>query len=185
MQLQALVEHLVLLLGRPPLDHRAVRRVELAVDEGVDRMLEQRATEQRLGLALGELEARVLEIGERLAEGFALLHIGRRLLDAFFHIGDRRHGHDEAFFRQARHKLIEAASFDAAQAGFPAAPSTSSKNSSDESCALQPIFFRLRAAMKALRLLGLQEEEAHALWRRRRDRSSPRRRSGRRPGRSK
>ena len=52
--------------------------VELAGDEALDAVVEEDAADARLRLALRQLEARVLELDQRLAEGRPLLHVSRR-----------------------------------------------------------------------------------------------------------
>src|SRR3954451_15693880 len=67
-QLQALVDVPPLLIGQPPLRHRGGGRVERAVDDTRDAVVDEHAADRRRGVCLGELEARVLEGHQRLAE---------------------------------------------------------------------------------------------------------------------
>ena len=62
----------------------------------------------RLGLALGQLELRVLEIPDRAAEGLAALHIGNRLTDRAFDHADALQADDMALLRKFLHQLHEA-----------------------------------------------------------------------------
>src|SRR2546421_3795540 len=74
-QLQAAVDDLVLQVGEPVLRHRGGHGVELALDMPLDAMVVEDPPDGRLALAFGELELRVLEFDDRLAERLALLDV--------------------------------------------------------------------------------------------------------------
>ena len=62
----------------------------------------------RLGLELGQLEAGVLEIDDRLAERLAFLDVGDGVLHRRLDGGDRLDGDDQPLLRQLLHELDEA-----------------------------------------------------------------------------
>src|SRR5215510_15348818 len=72
-ELQALVYELALQVGGPVLGHRGGGDVELAFQMPGQAVVDEHACDMPLGLELGELEAGVLEIDDRLAEGLAFL----------------------------------------------------------------------------------------------------------------
>ena len=59
----------------------------------------------------GQLESRVLEVRNRLAERLALLHVGSRPIDRRFGAGDGGHGDLQTLPRQLLHQAHEAAIF--------------------------------------------------------------------------
>ena len=108
-ELQAGVEHLVVELGQPPLAHGRRGGVELACQEQLQAVVEEHARHRHLGLHLGQLEARVLEIGDRLAEGLALARVVDGPSQRRLHDGDGADGHQQALARQLVHQAGEAA----------------------------------------------------------------------------
>jgi hypothetical protein len=65
--------------------------------------------------ALGQREARVLELADGLAKGLALLHVFQRGIERALGAVHRLHADDEALARQLAHHLHEALAFHAAQ----------------------------------------------------------------------
>jgi hypothetical protein len=70
-----------------------------------------------VGGALGQREARVLELADGLAEGLALLHVFQRGIERALGAVHRLHADDEALARQLAHHLHEALAFHAAEQG--------------------------------------------------------------------
>ncbi len=113
-----------------------------------DQPIDEGARDRRLGLALGELELRVLEIEDALAERLALLHIVDRLVERALDRRHALHGDVEPLLRQLLHQLDKALALLARRAGWTVGTRTSSKNSSDVSCASSPTLSRLRPRAK-------------------------------------
>src|SRR5215813_2795613 len=114
-ELQALVYELALQVGGPVLGHRGGGDVELAFQMPGHAVVDEHACDMSLGLELGELEAGVLEIDDRLAEGLALLDVSQRVLERGLDGGDRLDGDDQPLLRQLLHELDEAHAGAAAQ----------------------------------------------------------------------
>src|SRR6185312_700042 len=94
-------------------------------------MVEEHARHRHLGLDLGELETRVLELGQRFAERLAVTRIFDGPRQRRFHDGNGTDGDQQALTRM-----------------LVGGTRTSSKNSSAVSCAFCPIFFKLRPRRK-------------------------------------
>src|SRR3712207_7098280 len=62
------VDDFVLQVGDPVLGHRGGGRVQRAGDQALDAVVDEDAGDGRLGLALGQLELRVLEFDDRFAD---------------------------------------------------------------------------------------------------------------------
>jgi hypothetical protein len=114
-----------------------------------------------LGGALGQLELRVLELADRLAERLALLGVRDGVLEHLLGAGLRR--------RSATHSRSCWSFFISIMKPAPSAPSRlaggtrqSSKNSSLVSCAAMPIFSSCLPLVKPGRA-GLDDEERDAL----------------------
>src|ERR1044071_2730035 len=73
-ELQALVDALALQVGGPVLGHGGGGDVELALEMPGDAVVDEDAGDMRLGFELGQAEAGVLEVDDRLAERLALFH---------------------------------------------------------------------------------------------------------------
>ena len=71
-------------------------------------IIDEDAGDMGLGLELGKLEARVLEIDDRLAEGLALLHVGDGVRHRRLDGGNGLDGDDQPLLRQLLHQLGEA-----------------------------------------------------------------------------
>ena len=99
-----------------PVAARALHRLGQCGAAGVEFALQVRdhagidegARRQHHRLHLGQLEARVLETPDRLAEGLALLHIGERVGQRALHRADAADGDDQPLLRQLLHQLHEA-----------------------------------------------------------------------------
>ena len=107
-QLDAFVDDPALRLGQPILRHRARDLVERAVEEALDAVVEEDAADARLGLAFGELEARVLELDQRPPAGHALLDVLGRDRDRALGRGDGAGADRQALVGQLLHHLEEA-----------------------------------------------------------------------------
>src|SRR5437016_13341402 len=83
-QLNALVDDAALGVAQPVFRHRGGDFVALARDETLDAVVEEPPADMRFRLALGQLEARILQVDQWLAERRALFHVlgcdGHRLL---------------------------------------------------------------------------------------------------------
>ena len=79
-QLEAGVDHAPLRLGAPVLGHRRLLDAELADHVRGQRSVDERLGDLDLGLAFGQLEARVLERPDGLAERGSLRDIRQRPL---------------------------------------------------------------------------------------------------------
>ncbi len=126
-------------------------------------MVVEHAADGRLGLALGQLELRVLEFDDRLAERLALLDVvdGERAARAR---SCRRRGRDD------QPLLRQVAASAGRSPGLPRVPSrlsagsfTSSKNSSEVSAPVHAELFELAAAAEARRVVGLDHHQRGAL----------------------
>src|SRR6266852_6546997 len=71
-QLQTLVHHPAVQIREPHFCHGGVHLIEFTGHEALDALVGEYSSDGRLGLQLGELELRILEIRDGLAEGLAL-----------------------------------------------------------------------------------------------------------------
>src|SRR5262249_32281241 len=97
--------------GEAVFGHGGSNRVEVASDMALDAMVEEDPGYCRVGLALGELELRILKLDNCLAEGLALLDIVDRERECPLHHRDGMHGDDQSLLRQFLHQLVEALPF--------------------------------------------------------------------------
>ncbi|MCY1231630.1 hypothetical protein D9M72_440860 [compost metagenome] len=74
-------------------------------------VVDHRAQRHRLGLDVGQLELRVLEIPHRLVEGAAVLHVLEGLLEKALELGRGADGDHETLLRQLLHQVGEALAF--------------------------------------------------------------------------
>ena len=89
-ELQAVGGEALLQVGRPPLRHADLGDDVVAAHVRHEQLVDERLADLDLRRQLGELELRVLERGDRLAEGVALLHVGDRVVERAPARGDRR-----------------------------------------------------------------------------------------------
>jgi hypothetical protein len=68
MQLQAFVDDFALRVGQPQLRHRRHGGIEFAAQMQIDAVMAEHFADRRFRLAFGELELRVLEFDDLLAE---------------------------------------------------------------------------------------------------------------------
>ena len=130
----------------------------------LDQPVDEDARDRRLGLAFGQLECGVLEVDQPLAERLALLDVVDGQLAARARSPPRRATRDgQPLLRQLLHQLDEALALLARRAGSTVGTRTSSKNSSDVSCASSPILSRLRPRVKPSGLVGFDDDQRHAL----------------------
>src|SRR5690349_18284802 len=95
-ELDALVEHVVLHLGRPPLGLGRVDRAQLLLGVRRDAVVDIGLGDLELGLQLGHLELVVLERAHRLAERLALLGVLDGLAEDLEGVGGVGHGRTDA-----------------------------------------------------------------------------------------
>lgn len=108
MQLQAAVDQLDLLVGGPVLGHRGLLDGELLLVEQLDAPVDEDPGQLGLGGELGELEAGVLELADRLAERLAVAAVLDRVVEHALHRGSGDDGDREALLRQVLHQVDEA-----------------------------------------------------------------------------
>ena len=99
----------------PHLGHGGIGAAELAAHEQADAMVDEDTGDGGFGLDLGQLELRVLELGQRLAEHLALGGVGDGLLQHGFHHSGRADRLCQPLLRQVLHHQFEAAAFGAEQ----------------------------------------------------------------------
>ena len=133
-ELQAFVEHVALHVGEPELVHRRHLGGQLALQVRGDAGVVEGAGGGGVGGALGELEAGVLELQDRAAEGLALLGVGDGALDRALHRADGAAADDQPLLRELLHHLVEALALGAAEQVLRRT-GTSSKKSSEVSAA--------------------------------------------------
>ena len=107
-QLHAFVDHLAAGLGDPPLGHRGAGVVQRARGQQADAAVQPGTRQAGLGFALGQLEARVLQRQQVLAEHLAAGRELQRLLDRALHAGQRHGGRDHALAAKLLHELAKA-----------------------------------------------------------------------------
>ena len=115
MQLHEFVEHAALRFRAPELGHGGRGRVQRAGHQLLHAAVDEGAAHGQRGGHLGELEPGVLHVGNGLAEGAALAHIGQRGLVCAFHAGQGSQADDQALVGQVAHELVEALAFAPAQ----------------------------------------------------------------------
>src|SRR5205085_3303329 len=91
--------------------HRSGDRIELPSYESLDAVVEKNASDMGFGLALGEFEARVLELDQRLTEHLAFFHVLHGHCDRDFCRRHCAHRNREPLVRQLLHHLEESVSF--------------------------------------------------------------------------
>ena len=99
--MQALIEHLAERFGDVQLGHRRIIGVEQALHVHFQATIDEGSRHHRLGLALGQLEAGVLQGEQRFAEGFALTGVGDGVGDRGFQRRDGADGDGQGARRQA------------------------------------------------------------------------------------
>ncbi|KAF5289622.1 hypothetical protein FQR65_LT20784 [Abscondita terminalis] len=116
-QLHQLVEHAALRFRAPELGHGGRGRVQRAGHELLHAAVDEGAAHGDGGGHLGQLEAGVLHVGDGLAEGAALAHVGQGGLVCALHAGQCRQADDQALVGQVAHELVEALALAPAQQG--------------------------------------------------------------------
>ena len=107
-QLQELVEQAVLQRRGIELDHGGTLGGQLALHVQLHAFVHKGAQHGGLRLGLGQLEARVLELEHRLAEGLALAGVVDGFLQEGLDAPGRAHRHDQALLGQLLHQVPEA-----------------------------------------------------------------------------
>ena len=114
-QLQAGIGHAAKHFGGVQLQGTGGFGRELAALVGGDAGVQKSLRSGHFGGALGQGEAGVLELGQRLAKGLALLHVAQRGVEGTLGPVHGLHADDQALAWQLAHHLREALAFDAAQ----------------------------------------------------------------------
>ena len=165
MQLQALAGEPLLQIGRPPLRHADLGDDVVAAHVGGEQLVDEGLADLDLGGELGELELRVLERGDRLAEGARAPSRSRCVSSS-----ERRHDAIEPTAMQSRSccsfsiSILKPCPSCAEQVRRPGRGSPR-RTSSLVSCPRKPELVELAAAHEAGRV-GLDEDQADAAVRR-------------------
>src|SRR2546422_683861 len=165
-ELQALIDDAALAVGEPILGHGGREGIELAGDEAFDAVVEEYAGDMRLGLALRQLEARILKVDQRVAERPALLHVLGGDGDGSLRGCDGSHANRQALIAHLLHDLEAAPAFSGTEEVRGRDPHIVKK----QLAGVLPVhadFFERAADAVAGKISCFNHDERNGLWSRR------------------